>query len=91
MSNKFANVRHWGQCAKCHRYKTLIHRRLAAHIESICDACFDVPMDAEAFDMIFEKAGVPGPNRCSEDQAAFNVALDHFFDDYVQTFGSMDT
>jgi hypothetical protein len=63
--DKFANVRRWGQCSKCHKFRELRAgwNDLLTEIISLCDHCFNVPMDEEAFDMIFEKAKVNGPPR----------------------------
>lgn len=59
------NVRRYGQCLKCHKYRELrvSWNDTMSEIISVCDQCFHCPLDEEAFDMIFEKAGVPGPAR----------------------------
>jgi hypothetical protein len=63
--DKLVNVRRWGQCSKCHKFRELRcgWNDMLTEIISLCDHCFNCPMDEEAFDMIFEKAGVPGPVR----------------------------
>lgn len=34
-----------------------------SQIIAVCDYCFDCRLDEETLDLIFEKAGVPGPQR----------------------------
>lgn len=63
--DKLVNIRRYGQCTKCHRYRELRvgWNSLMTDIIAVCDACFDLPMDEEALDLIYEKAGVDGPKR----------------------------
>jgi hypothetical protein len=65
VNEKFVIVRRWGQCAKCHHFRELRASwdDTGAIIHAVCDKCFNVPMDEEALDLIFEKAGVNGPRR----------------------------
>jgi hypothetical protein len=62
---KFVDVRAYGQCSRCHRYELLqaIFNDTLSEIILVCDRCLNCPMDAEAMDLIFEKADVPHPDR----------------------------
>jgi hypothetical protein len=66
VSEKFANVRRWGQCGKCHKFRELRvgFNESMSEIISVCDGCFNCPeIDSETFDLLYEKAGVDGPAR----------------------------
>jgi hypothetical protein len=65
LPDKFANVRHWGQCLKCHRFRELraAWNDSMSEVTSVCDACFNVPMDEEGMELIFDKADVPIASR----------------------------
>lgn len=65
MSERYVDTRPYGQCRRCHKYRQLIptFNDTLSEITLLCDYCFDCPMDNEAMDMIFEKAGVEHPDR----------------------------
>lgn len=62
---KLVDARCHGQCRKCHKYRELraCFNSTLSEITLLCDFCFDCPMDMEALDLIFEKAGVEHPDR----------------------------
>jgi hypothetical protein len=61
VNEKFVNVRRWGSCSRCHKVRELRAAFIPdlSEIVSVCDTCFDVPLDEEGMELIFAKAGVP--------------------------------
>jgi hypothetical protein len=74
--DKLVNVRRWGQCTKCHKFRELrvSWNDTLTDFISVCDECLKCPMDEEALDMIFEKAGVPGPVRSRQTKGLIESA-----------------
>ena len=77
--DKLVNIRRYGQCSKCHRYRELRvgFNDLMTEVVAVCDPCFDLPMDEEAMDLIFEKAGVDGPRRTGTTRAIMEKLRNH--------------
>jgi hypothetical protein len=65
LPSKLVDIRRWGQCLKCHKFRELrvTWNDTLTEITSCCDQCFNSIVDEEAMDLIFEKAGVNGPKR----------------------------